>query len=335
MKVLLIGGTGVMSTEVSKLAVSEGMELTMLNRRNHPERIPEGAEVIEGSIDDPAVQERLKREFYDVVMDFIVFTPDQAKRDVELFNGRCGHYLVVTSACIYEKPIKVLPATEGSTVGNSPWDYAKDKMACEEVYRAAYKELGFPVTMVRPSHTYCDWALPVSLTGKGGGWNIISRMKRGLPVLVQGDGLTVWTITHGRDVAKGMVGLFGNGSAIGEAVHITTDEFLTWDEIYRDIARPLGAPPRLVHVSTEMLCHAFPGNYGQLFGDISHCGIYDNTKIKRLVPGFCATTTAARGLRDAVMYHLAHPELQVEDPDFDRRCEEVLEAVEAFNARFD
>ena len=168
MKALLIGGTGIMSTEVTRLALSKGIEVWHVNRGNHPDRIPEGVKLIKGSIDDKDVQDAVSREHFDVVMDFIVFTPEHAERDVRLFNGNCGHYLVVTSACIYEKPIKSYPITESAHIASSPWNYAVNKIRCEEVYMKAYKETGFPVTLVRPSHTYCEWSLPVALCGRSG-----------------------------------------------------------------------------------------------------------------------------------------------------------------------
>ena len=330
MKVLLIGGTGVMSTEVTRLLLEQGAEVVHVNRGNHPELMPKEVRLIKGDLDTPEVQAALADMVFDVVMNFVIFKPEQAERDVRLFAGRCSHYLVVSSACIYEKPFKSFPITESACIAHTPWGYAQDKINCEAVYRRAYLEQEFPVTIVRPSHTYCERWIPFALTGKTGGWSVISRMKRGLPILVHGDGLTLWTITHARDVAKGMVGLFGNHHAIGEAVHITTDEVLTWDEIYKSVARVLGVKANLVHVSTEMLIKYFPANRGQWMGDMAHTAIYDNTKIKRLVPGFAATTTADAGLREGVEYLLAHPELQVEDPEFDEVCERVLEAVRNF-----
>ncbi|MBR0463305.1 MAG: NAD-dependent epimerase/dehydratase family protein [Clostridia bacterium] len=330
MKVLIIGGTGIMSTEVTRLALEKGMEVWQVNRGNHPERIPDAVRLLKGSIDDESIQKELSGQRFDVVMDFVVFKPEQAERDVRLFLGKCGHYLVVTSACIYEKPIRSFPITESARVSSSPWDYAVDKIRCEEVYQKAYRELNFPVTLVRPSHTYCKWALPLALSGRTGGWSVLSRMLKGKPVLMHGDGLTLWTITHARDVAKGMVGLFGNSHAIGEAVHITTDETLSWDDIYASIARVLGVELKLVHVSTEMLCRYFPEEWGHFMGDTAHTAIYDNTKIKRLVPGFAATTSADEGLREAVEYILANPALQKEDPEFDALCDRVVASVEAF-----
>lgn len=332
MKCLFIGGTGVMSTEVTALALKKGMDITMINRGNHMDRIPEGVKLIKGDLDEVSVQEQIKDEYYDIVMNFVVYKPEAAERDIRLFNGKCSQYLVVTSACIYEKPVKAFPLTESACVANSPWDYARDKIAMEEVYRKAYKELGFPVTLVRPSHTYCMWSIPVSL---GGGWEVVSRILRDKPVVVQGDGLTVWTITHARDVAVGMVGLFGNSHAIGEAVHITTDEIITWDDIYKSIARVLHKEVKLVHISTEMICAAMPNEWGHFMGDISHCAIYDNTKIKRLVPAYHAETTADEGLREAVEYLMAHPEMQKDNPEFDAKCDALVAAYEAFKKSFE
>ena len=331
MKVLFIGGTGVMSTEVTRLALERGMDITMVNRGNHPERVPEGVKVINGSLDDADVQAQVTAEYWDVVMNFVVYKPEQAERDIQLFNGKCVHYLVVTSACIYEKPVHALPMTESTHVANSVWGYANDKIAMEEIYRKAYKELDFPVTMVRPSHTYNKWTLPL---GFGSAWPVISRIQRGLPIIIHGDGSSVWTITQARDVAKGMIGLFGNSHAFGETVHLTTDEFLTWDDIYKSIARALHKDINIVHISTDMICDAYPEELGHFMGDATHCAIFDNTKIKRLVPGFQCEVQADAGLRESVEYILAHPELHVESPEFDEKCDKLLAAREAFMSLF-
>ena len=327
MKVLLIGGTGNISKEVSKLAVTRGMDLYLLNRGNRPDKIPESATLLRGDIDSPETQEMLADKRFDAVVNFIVFRPEQAERDIRLFNGKCGQYVEISTACIYEKPLRTFPITESAHIANTPWDYAENKIACEEVYHKAYCEKGFPITFFRPSHTYSEEMIP---TGLGGGWAVASRMLRGKPVIVHGDGLTLWTITHSRDVAKGIVGILGNTHAIGEAVHCTTDEVLTWDDIYNSIARALGVKAELVHISTEMLTAVFPWEYGHFMGDTAHTAIYDNTKIKRLVPGFEATVSADEGIRESVQYHLDHPELQREDPNFDALCDKLLNAREAF-----
>lgn len=329
MKVLFIGGSGIISSAAAELALQSGIELCLFNRGNHPERVPAGATVIQGDVNRDQLS-TLADQHFDAVVDFIAYKPAQVQRDVDAFLGKCGQYLVISSACVYHKPLTIFPITESAPIYDSPWDYAQDKINCEAAIKKAYLEKRFPITIIRPTHTYSNILLPVGLCGKSGGWSVASRMLRGKPVLLHGDGLTLWTITHSRDVAKGIVGLLGNSRAIGEAVHITSDEAVSWDDLYHNLAYALGVEAKICHVSTDMLTRFFPDERGHLMGDTAHCAIFDNTKIKRLVPEFQATTTASRGIMDAVHYHLAHPELMKEDPEYDRVCDAVLQACEAF-----
>lgn len=331
MKVLLIGGTGIISTEVTRLAAERGMEVTVLNRGKRPACLPDGVKSITADMADEAdVRAKLAGQYFDAVADFIVFTPEEIERDIRLFSDRCDQYVFISSACIYRKPLVVFPVTESTPTHNPIWPYADSKVRCEAALTEAYRQGKIPMTIVRPSHTYCDWQLPVSLCGDNGPWGVAARMKAGKPVFVHGDGLTLWTVTHSRDAARGIVGLLGNRHAIGETVHITSDEVVPWDEIYRTIGRALGVTPKLLHVSSEMLCAFFPQEYGHLLGELANCSLFDNTKIKRLVPGFTATTRMDEGVTSAVRYHLAHPELQREDPVFDATCDRMLAAYEAF-----
>lgn len=331
MKVLLIGGTGIISTEVTRLAAERGMDVTVLNRGRRPASLPDGIKSITADMADEAgVREKLAGQHFDAVANFIVFTPGEIERDIRLFSDLCSQYLFISSACIYRKPLMRFPVTESTPTHNPIWPYADNKIRCEAALTEAYRQGKISMTIIRPSHTYCDWHLPVSLCGENGQWSVIARMKAGKPVFVHGDGLSLWTVTHSRDVAKGIVGLLGNRHAIGETVHITSDELVPWDEIYLTIGRALDVEPKLLHVSSEMLCTFFPQKYGPLFGDMANCAIFDNTKIKRLVPGFTATTRMDEGVTSAVRYYLAHPELQREDPAFDAACDRMLSAYETF-----
>lgn len=331
MKVLFIGGTGIISTEVTRLAVKKGMDVVLLNRGKHPRDIPDGVENILADIEDEAdVCQKLAGRHFDAVIDFIAFKPEQVARDIRIFSGICDQYVLISSACVYRKPLTLFPITEGTQIENALWPYANDKILCESVLTEAYHQNKFPMTIARPTHTYSDVLLPVSLCGDCGSWSVAARMLAGKPVFVHGDGLSLWTVTHSRDVAKGIVGLLGNSHAIGEAVHITSDEVVSWDDIYYAIGKALGVTPKLLHVSTEMIAAFFPQHYGHMMGDTANCAIFDNTKIKRLVPDFAATTRMDQGVCSSVKYHLAHPELQKPDPQFDAVCDQMLKAYERF-----
>lgn len=331
MKVLIIGGTGNISKEVTKLAVKKGLEVTLLNRGMRSECSSDDYESIIADIENEEdVCQKLKGRFFDVVINFIVFTPEQAARDIRIFSGMCNQYILISSACIYRKPIALFPITESAQIEENLWPYANDKIACEKVMTEAYHKDRFPVTIVRPTHTYSDVLLPVALCGDSGPWSVAARMLEGKPVFVHGDGLALWTVTHSRDLAKGIVGVMGNAHTIGEAVHITSDEVTSWDDIYNAIGRALGVTPKIVHVSTDMIAAFFPEHYGHMIGDTANCAIYDNTKIKRLVPDFAATTRMDEGVYSAVKYHLAHKELQKPDPEFDARCDAMYQAYEVF-----
>jgi len=327
MKVLIIGGTGTISSAAARLAVQSGAELTLLNRGTHPEYAPKGAELLKADVEDAAAVARLlKGRKFDAVADFCVFAPRQAERDLELFAGKTEQYLFVSSASVYCKPPVAYPVAESAPLRNPYWRYARDKIACEEVFTAAYRSSGFPVTIVRPSHTYGDRAAPVSVHGKKGSWQVLRRMLDGKPVIVHGDGLTLWTLTHADDFARGFCGLLGNPHAVGQAVHITGDEVLTWNDIYMEIGKALGVKPNLVHIPSDFLAALEPGLLGTLLGDKAYCMVFDNTKIRRLVPGFRAGIRFSEGIRRTVRYVTDHPECQTPDPEFDAWCDKVIAA---------
>lgn len=329
MKALFIGGTGTISTEISKLCVSCGWELTLLNRGNTSERVPEGAQTVHADIhDERAVRAALGDRTFDVVAQFIAFTPEDVQRDIRLFSGRTAQYFFISSASAYQKPLSSPYITEGTPLCNPYWQYSRNKAACEEVLMHAYRENGFPVTIIRPSHTYCERSVPVALHGACGSFQVLERIRTGRKVIVPGDGLSLWTLTHSRDFAVAFVGLMGNVHALGETFHITGDERLTWNQVYEAIGAALGVTPKMVHIASETL-GALCGEFvGALLGDKSNTVLFDNSKIKRAVPEFCATTRYDQGVREAVAYVYAHPECQRPDPAFDTWCDRVIDGYE-------
>ena len=298
------------------------MELYLLNRGQSLRPLPEGARVINADIRDPnAAREALGSLRFDVVADFIAFTPQHIETDLELFRGRTGQYIFISSASAYQTPPATLPVTEAAILDNPVWQYSRDKAACEERLLRAYREEKFPFTIVRPSHTYSEVYVPVH-----GNWTTIDRMLRGLPVIVHGDGTSLWTLTHSSDFAKGFVGLLGSSRAIGEAYHITSDEWLTWNQIHEILAAAVGVQPELVHVPSDLIA-AYDPIWGEsLLGDKAHSFILDNSKIKRVVPDFVCTTPFSRGAEEVIAWHRADPARQQVDENFNAICERILQA---------
>ena len=322
MKALFIGGTGNISSACSQLALERGVELYLLNRGQSLRPLPEGARVINADIRDPnAVREALGSMRFDVVADFIAFTPQHIETDLQLFRGRTGQYLFISSASAYQTPPATLPVTEAAILDNPVWQYSRDKAACEERLLHAYREEKFPFTVVRPSHTYSAVYVPVH-----GNWTTIDRMLRGLPVIVHGDGTSLWTLTHSSDFAKGFVGLMGNSHAIGEVYHITSDEWLTWNQIHEILASAAGVQPELVHVPSDLIAVYDPIWGESLLGDKAHSFILDNSKIKRVVPDFVCTTPFSGGAEEIIAWHRADPARQQVDENFNAICERILRA---------
>lgn len=325
-KALFIGGTGTISTAVTQLVAAQAdWSLTLLNRGSRSDEVPHNVRVLRCDVnDEAAARALLGEERFDVVVDFIAFEPAQVQRDYRLFAGRCGQYIFISSASAYQKPLGHYCITESTPLSNPHWEYSRLKIACEEWLLERYRAEGFPLTIVRPSHTYGDRSIPLGVQGEKGSWQVARRMLAGKPVIIQGDGSSLWTMTHNTDFAKGFLGLMGNLHAIGEAVHITSDETLTWDQIYGAVADALGVPLRAVHISSEFLDACYPYGYPGLLGDKAVSVVFDNQKLKRLVPGFTATVRFDTGIRRTVEYVLAHPECQQADPDFDAWCDRVL-----------
>ncbi len=330
MNALLIGGTGTISMAITRLLAEKGWEVHLLNRGNRKAEVPQGVHWIQADIsDEQAVAQILQGRHFDCVCEFIGFLPEQVERDIRLFEGKTSQYLYISSASAYHKPATDYRITEGTALANPYWEYSRNKIACEEVLMKAYREHQFPVTIIRPSHTYDNRNVPLGVHGDKGSYQVIKRMLQGKPVIIHGDGTSLWTMTHNWDFAKGYVGLMGNPHAIGEAFQITNDETLTWNQIYAAIARVLGVELKAFHVSSEFL--AATGKYdllGSLIGDKANSVVFDNSKLKRAVPDFVPTVRFEQGIRDTIENIIAHPELQTEDPEFDEWCDKVIEVVE-------
>jgi len=332
MKALFIGGTGTISMAITRLlAQNPDWELYLFNRGTRASELPAGVKSITADInDEAAAAAALDGMQFDCVCDFIGFVPEHVERDFRLFSGKTKQYMYISSASAYQKPCSDYLITESTPLHNPYWAYSRNKIACEEYLMQQYRENGFPVTIVRPSHTYDERNLPLGAYGEKGGWQVLRRMLDGKPVLLHGDGTTLWTVTHNSDFAKGFVGLMGNVHAIGQAYHITSDESITWNQLYAIIADELGVPFRPCYVPSDILHAANPAYdfEGSMTGDRSNSVVFDNSKIKRAVPGFVCTVRADQGLRRTVQNILATPSLQQEDPEFDAYCDKVVAAME-------
>lgn len=330
MRALFIGGTGTISAAISRQLLEEGHELYLINRGNRGGVLPEGVHSIIADIaDEERVEELLGDMKFDVVADFIAFEKRQLERDYRLFKGRCSQFIYISSASAYQKPLSDYRITEGTPLSNPYWEYSRNKIEGEEYLMKLYREEGFPITIVRPSHTYDERSVPVGAHGNKGSYQVIKRMMEGKPVIIHGDGTSLWTMTHNSDFARGFIGLMNNIHAIGEAVQITSDESLTWNQAYEAVAKALGVPLIAIHVSSEFL-DASSDVYdfkGGLIGDKANTVVFDNQKLKRLVPGFTAKVRYDQGIRQTVEYILSHPEYQREDPEFDAWCDAVVDAI--------
>ena len=332
MKTLMIGGTGTISSAITRQLAESEHELWLLNRGNRQAELPAGVRQIVADVEDEQlVAEKLGDMTFDVVCEFIGFVPEQVARDIRLFKGRTRQYVYISSASAYNKPARSYIINEGTTLANPHWEYSRNKIACEELLMKHYREEGFPVTIVRPSHTYCERAVPLGVHGLKGSWQVVKRMMEGKLVLIQGDGSSLWTMTWNEDFARGFIGLLGNPHAIGEAFQIMNDETLTWTQIYQTVANVLGVELKPYYVSSSFLAEVAPKAYdleGGLLGDKAVSVVFDCSKLKRAVPGFQAHVRFEEGIRRTIDYILKHPELQEEDPDFDHWCDQVIEAQE-------
>lgn len=327
MKLLFIGGTGLISSACSELAVERGHELFLLNRsasRLYP--APEGCSVLQADIhaDSTHLSALLADQRFDAVVDFIAFTPGDINRDLSLFRDKTDQFVFISSASAYQKPVKNYLITEETPLENPFWQYSRDKIACETLLMDEYRANGFPVTIVRPSHTYGPSQIPFVYGSWLHPWTLISRMKAGKPVIVPGDGTSLWVLTWNADFAKGFLALLGNKDAVGEAFHITSDEALSWNQIYLEAYQALGAEPRLVHIPSDFIVRHDESSLGTLIGDKSNSVVFDNSKIKRFAPGFKYEVMWSEGVRRSLAWFEARPEFQTIDRKAEARWEEIL-----------
>ncbi|MDB4292732.1 NAD-dependent epimerase/dehydratase family protein [Maribacter sp.] len=327
MKVLFIGGTGNISAASSRLAIEKGMELYLLNRGNSKVTIA-GAKRIVGDINKPSELSELKKHDWDVVVNWIAFTPADIERDLDLFSGKVNQYLFISSASCYQTPLSYPVITESTPVMNNLWDYSHNKILCEQRLQKAYSEEGFPMTIVRPSLTY-DTVIPVAIGGFDK-YNIVDRIKKGKEIIVHGDGTSLWTVTHADDFAKGLVGLLGLTQAIGHPFHITADEVLSWNMIYNILADAVGKQANVVHIASDFICKIAPSLSGTLLADKAESVLFDNTKIKTFVPEFTATIPFAEGIKRTLDWLDKNPEKQNIDSNTEAEIEAILRAYKAF-----
>jgi len=325
MKVLFIGGTGIISSACSRLALQQGVELYLLNRGQSFREVPEGAKVLHGDIRDPqSVRAALGGLSFDAVVDWITFTPDQVETDLDLFRERTGQYVFISSASAYQTPPSRLPVVESTPLNNPFWQYSRNKIACEDRLMRAYREEKFPMTIVRPSHTYDCTLLPMD-----GGYTVVNRMLQGKPVIVHGDGTSLWTLTHHSDFAVGFNGLLGNPLAVGDVFHITSDEWLTWNQIFDLVADAFGTKANKVHIPSDLI-NAYNPDWGAgLLGDKSHSFMLDNSKIKRLVPEFQCKIPFARGVKEVAAWYQDDPARRKVNTEFDALYDKILTAYQS------
>lgn len=324
MKILFIGGTGIISSGSVKLAAERELDLAVFNRGETSIRpVPPDIRQIHGDIRNfESAKSAIGNQTFDVVIDFLSFTPEQLSQSISLFNGNIGQYIFISSASAYQKPLSRLPITESTPLHNPFWEYSRNKTACEELLLQKYRAEGFPMTIVRPSHTYDQTLFPMRA-----GYTVLNRIRQGKPVVVHGDGSSLWVLTHHRDFAKGLLGLLGNHHAIGEAFHITSDMVLTWNKIFNLVGEAAGVKPRLVHVPSDMIAN-YDKDWGEsLLGDKTHSVIFDNTKIKRLVPDFNCTIPFSQGAREIVNWHDLHPKHQKIDPYMDNLFDKLIRKI--------
>lgn len=325
LKVLIIGGTGNISSSVSRLAVEKGCSLTILNRGNR-EKI-EGAEHLTADVtDEKSIRKAIAGRSWDVVADFIAFNADDAARDISVFSGRTGQFMFISSASCYAKPVTSYPITESVPLNNPYSDYAKNKIAAERTFMRAFEEDGFPVTIVRPSHTYATrFPFPV---GNGGEYTIVDRIRRGLPIISPGDGTSLWTVTHSDDFAKGFTGLFALTKAIGNAYHITSDEVLTWNMIFQEVGKAVGMEPEIIHAPSDVIAKEDPSAVAGLIGDKQWSLIFDNSKIKNAVPGYVATIPFSIGIRRTISWFEEKSERMIINPATNAVIDGVIKRME-------
>jgi len=329
MRVLFIGGTGIISTASTGLAAERGIDLTLLRRGQRAADLPASISTIAVDVtDEAAVTKALGSQTFDAVVDWIAFTPADVERDIRLFRNRTRQFLFISSASAYQKPVGHYLITESTPLANPYWQYSRDKIACEERLMHAYREEGFPITIVRPSLTYGDTQTVLAVNSWQKSYTAIDRMRRGKKVIVPGDGTSLWVVTHNSDFAKGLVGLLGHQQAIGHAFHITSDEVMTWDQFYRITAQAAGVEAQIVHIPSDFMGVCMPDEVGSLTGDKAVSVVFDNTKIKRFVPGYCATVPFVQGIQRTVDWFDADPRRKQIDEEANASWDKLIDLYE-------
>ncbi|MGA3046789.1 MAG: NAD-dependent epimerase/dehydratase family protein [Terracidiphilus sp.] len=330
MKVLFIGGTGIISIASTRLAAERGIELTLLRRGHREVEVAKGVRTIAADIaDEAAVAEALSNERFDAVVDWIAFTTAHVERDIRLFRDRARQFIFISSASAYQRPVSHYLITESTPLANPYWQYSRDKIACEERLMKAYREEGFPITIVRPSLTFGDTQIVLAVNSWQKSWTAVDRMRRGKKVIVPGDGSSLWEVTHNSDFAQGLVGLLGHQQSIGHAFHITSDEVMTWDQIYRITAEAAGAEAKVVHIASDFLSACEPDQVGSLTGDKASSVVFDNSKIKRFVPGYCARTSFAQGIQRTIEWFDADARRREIDDAANETWDKLIDAYES------
>lgn len=316
MRILFIGGTGLISSACSATALEQGHELCLLNRGRSALPAAPGARLLHADVrDEAATREAVEGRDWDAVVQWVAFTPSQVAQDLRVFAGSTGQYIFISSASTYQKPPASWLITELTPAVNPFWRYSQEKIACEELLAG---QDAVPWTVVRPSHTYGKSQIPVAIGSWSKPFTIIERMRRGAPVIVPGDGTSLWTLTHNSDFARAFTGLLGRKEALGETFHITSDEALSWDQIYLAVAAAAGAQANLLHVPTDAFAGADPETWAGLWGDKSHSAVFDNSKIRSLVPGWKAVVPFAEGIRETVAWFDGDPSRQAIDDEANR-----------------
>lgn len=331
MKILFIGGTGVISSACSSLALARGYELFLLNRsvsRKLP--VPEGAIAFQADVyrEEARIATLLEGHHFDAVVDFVAFTGQDIERDLRLFRGKTDQFVFISSASAYQKPVRNYLITEETLLENPYWEYSRNKIAIESRLMQAYREEGFPVTIIRPSHTYGLTQIPLCVSSWTHPWTVVDRMKRGQKVIVPGDGTSLWVLTWNEDFAKGLVGLLGNEHAVGERFQITSDEVLSWDQIHLEAYRALRLQPNIIHIPSDLIAMYHPDSLGSLVGDKANSEVFDNSKIKRFVPDYACEVTWAEGVRRSLAWFEAHPEFQTIDHEMNSVWDRIVTSYE-------
>ena len=325
MKVLFIGGTGVISSACSELALQQGIDLYLLNRGQTKGGVPGNATLLRGdAYDSVELKSLLAAHSFDVVVQWIGYEPEHIRHDIDLFTGKVRQYIFISSASVYQTPPEKWPIIENTPLSNPYWEYSRNKIACERLLRQAFENKKFPMTIVRPSHTYDCTKIPIR-----GGWTAIDRMRRGEKVIIHGDGSSLWTLTHHRDFAVGFNGLLGKESAFGEVFHITSDEWLSWEQITRQLARAVGVAANIVAVPSRLIAKFDPEMGAGLLGDKTHSMIFDNQKIKTFVPEFKCRIPFVQGAREIVDWYEADPKRQKIDGNFNAMTDNIISAYES------